>query len=172
MPRKALVLMIAATAVLAAVAARPAPAQGRPDRSPVGVYVNIGYVNLFSYPKWITLGPELELRLFRLVTVNPDVSIWIGQSFGRKVRVVPGATVNLRIKRFLIGGGAVGRVPEWAGSETGSGQRAGGWLVPKAQIGYLAGPTRLTASFYYLSGSKDVVAAATIGMGFGGRSRD
>jgi hypothetical protein len=107
-----------------------------------------------------------------VVTVNPDVSIWIGQSFGRKVRVVPGATVNLRIKRFLIGGGAVGRIPEWAGSETGTGQRAGGWLVPKAQIGYMVGPTRLMVSLFYLSGSKDVVAAATIGMGFGRRSRD
>ena len=86
------------------------------------------------------------MRLGRLVTFNPDVSIWIGQSFGRKVRVVPGATVNLRFKRFFIGGGAVGRVPEWAGSETGTGERAGGWLVPKAQVGYLAGPTRLTVS--------------------------
>jgi hypothetical protein len=171
MPRKMLVLKIAATALFMAVAARPASAQGRRDMSPVGLYVNLGYVNLFSYPKWITLGPELELRLGRLVTVNPDVSIWIGQSFGRKVRVVPGATVNLRIKRFLVGGGAVGRVPEWAGSETGSGERAAGWLVPKAQIGYMAGPTRLTLSLYYLSGSKDVVAAATIGMGIGRRPR-
>ena len=171
MPRTTLVLMVAA-AVFAAVAARPAPAQDRPDRSPVGFYANIGYVNLFSYPKWITLGPELELRLGRLVTVNPDVSIWIGQSFGRKVRVVPGATVNLRLNRFLVGGGAVGRVPEWAAGETGTGERAAGWLVPKAQIGYMAGPTRLTLSLYYLSGSKDVVAAATIGLGIGRRSRD
>ncbi len=172
MPKRTLVRMIAAAAVFAAVAARPAPAQGRSDRSPIGFYVNIGYVNLFSYPKWIALGPELELRLGRVVTVNPDVSIWIGQSFGRKVRVVPGATVNFRIKRFLIGGGAVGRVPEWAGSGTGSGERAAGWLVPKAQIGYFAGPTRLTLSLYYLTGSKDVAAAASVGMGFGRRSRD
>ena len=172
MPRKTPVLMLAAAALFAAGTAFPAAAQGRPDMGPVRVYVNLGYVNLFSYPKWITLGPELELRLFGPVTVNPDVSLWIGQSFGRKVRVVPGATVNLRIKRFLIGGGAVGRVPEWAGSETGTGQRAGGWLVPKAQVGYMAGPTRLTVSLFYLSRSKDVVAAATIGMGFGRRSRD
>ena len=80
--------------------------------------------------------------------------------------------MNLRLKRFLIGGGAVGRVPEWAGSETGTGASAAGWLVPKAQIGYMAGPTRLTLSLYYLSGSKDVVAAATIGMGIGLRRGD
>ncbi len=172
MPRKTIVLMLAAAAALATAAAGPAAAQERPDQGPVRLYVNLGYVNLFSYPKWIALGPELELRLGRLVTVNPDVSIWIGQSFGRKVRVVPGATVNLRLKRFLIGGGAVGRVPEWAGSETGTGASAAGWLVPKAQIGYMAGPTRLTLSLYYLSGSKDVVAAATIGMGIGFRRGD
>jgi hypothetical protein len=172
MPRKTIVLMIAAGAVFMAAAARPASAQRQPDTRPVQLYVDIGYINLFSYPKWLNLGPELELRLGRVVTVNPDVSIWIGQSFGRKVRVVPGATVNLRLKRFFVGGGAVGRVPEWAGSETGTGARAGGWLVPKAQIGYLAGPARLTLSLLYLSGSKDVVAAATIGMGIGRRPGD
>jgi hypothetical protein len=168
--RKIFVLMLAAA--LMTVAAVPVAAQERPDQGPVGLYVNLGYVNLFSYPKWIALGPELELRLGRLITVNPDFAIWIGQSFGRKVRVVPGATVNLRLRRLLIGAGAVGRVPEWAGGETGAGPRAAGWLVPKAQIGYMAGPTRLTLALYYLSGSKDVVAAATIGMGIGLRSRD
>lgn len=172
MPRKTIVFMLAAVVAFAAASAGPVAAQDRRDAGPVQLYVNLGYVNLFSYPKWISLGPELELRLGGLLTVNPDVAIWIGQSFGRKVRVVPGATVNLRLKRFLIGGGAVGRVPEWAGTVSGSAERAGGWLVPKAQIGYFAGPTRLTLSLYYLSGSKDVIAAATVGMGFGRRSRD
>lgn len=172
MPRKILLLMLAAAAALMTAGAGPAAAQERPDRSPVGLYVNVGYVNLFSYPKWIALGPELELRLGRVVTVNPDLSIWIGQSFGRKVRVVPGATVNLRLRRLLIGAGAVGRVPEWAGNETGTGPRAAGWFVPKAQVGYMAGPTRLTLSLYYLSGSRDVVAAATVSLGIGLRPRD
>jgi hypothetical protein len=172
MAKKTIVLMIAAGTVFMATAARPASAQRQPDTRPVQLYVDIGYVNLFSYPKWLNLGPELELRLGRFVTFNPDVSLWIGQSFGRKVRIVPGATVNLRFQRVFVGGGAVGRIPEWAGSGTGAGLRAGGWLVPKAQVGYLAGPTRLTISLFYLSGSKDVVAAATIGMGIGRRSRD
>jgi len=172
MPRKTIVVMLAAGAILMAVTAVPAAAQYRPEASPVQLYINLGYVNLFSYPKWISLGPELELRLGRMITVNPDVAIWIGQSFGRKVRVVPGATVNLRFRRFSVGAGAVGRVPEWAGTETVAGERAGGWLVPKFQVGYMAGPTRLTVSLLYLSGSKDVVAAATIGMGIGRRSRD
>jgi hypothetical protein len=171
MLRKTIVLTIAAAAVFMAASAVPGAAQDRPEAPPVLLYVNLGYVNLFSYPKWISLGPEFELRLCRLVTVNPDVALWIAQSFGRKVRVVPGATVNLRFRRFFVGAGAVGRIPEWAGAETGA-ERAGGWLVPKAQVGYLAGPTRLAVSLLYLSGSKDVVAAATIGIGIGRRSRD
>src|SRR5665647_3480989 len=138
MPRKTIVVMLAAGAILMAVTAVTAAAQYRPEASPVQLYINLGYVNLFSYPKWISLGPELELRLGRMITVNPDVAIWIGQSFGRKVRVVPGATVNLRFRRFSVGAGAVGRVPEWAGTETVAGERAGGWLVPKFQVGYMA----------------------------------
>lgn len=165
MPRKTIALMIVAATVFVAAAARPVVAQPQLDTRPVQLFVDIGYVNLFSYPKWINLGPELELRLGRLVTVNPDVSLWISQSFGRKVKVVPGATVNLRIKRFFVGAGAVRRISDWTES-------AGGWLVPKAQIGYFAGPTRLTLSGFYLNTTKDVVAALTISMGIGRRPRD
>ena len=89
MPRKTPVLMLAAAALFAAGAAGRAAAQGRPDMGPVRLYVNLGYVNLFSYPKWFNLGPELEVRLGRFFSINPEVSIWIGQSFGRKVKVVP-----------------------------------------------------------------------------------
>ncbi len=165
MPRKTIALMIAAATLFMAVAAGPAAAQPPMDTGSVQLFVDLGYVNLFSYPKWINLGPELELRLGRLLTVNPDVSLWISQSFGRKVKVVPGATVNLRFKRFFVGAGGVRRISDWTES-------AGGWLVPKAQIGYFAGPTRLTLSCFYLNTTKDVVAALTISMGIGRRPRD
>lgn len=164
--RKELILAAAAAGVLfAAGAARPAAAQGRLNTRPVQLYVDFGYVNLFSYPKWISLGPELEFRLGRFVTFNPEAAIWVRQNAGSTVRVVPGATVNLRFNRFYFGAGAVGRVSDW---ET----MAGGWLVPKAQIGYFAGPGRLTLSLLYLSTSKDVVAGLTIGFGIGRRARE
>jgi hypothetical protein len=165
MPRRTIVVMIAAGTIFSVAAARPALAQPQPDTRPVQLYIDLGYVNLFDYPKWINLGPELELRLGRLLTVNPEVSIWIRQTYGGKVKVVPGATVNLRLRRFFVGVGAVRRISDWTES-------AGGWLIPKAQVGYLAGPTRLTLSCYYLNTTKDVVAGLTIGMGIGRRPRD
>jgi hypothetical protein len=164
MSRRTIAFLIAAMVVLAAAAA-PVRAQRLEDTRPIRLYVDLGYVNLFSYPKWLNLGPELEVRLGRRFTFNPDVSLWIRQSGGGNVRVVPGATVNLRLDRLFIGGGAVGRISDWD-------TLAGGWLVPKAQIGYLAGPTRLTLYGLYLSTSKDVVMGLTIGMGIGRPSRD
>lgn len=164
MIRRTAALLIAAMIILAASAA-PGWAQRGYDTRPVRLYVDLGYVNLFSYPKWLNLGPELEIRLGRSFTFNPDVSLWIRQSGGGTVRVVPGATVNFRVDRFFVGGGAVGRVSDWT-------QNAGGWLVPKAQVGYLAGPTRLTLYGLYLSTTKDVVMGLTIGMGIGRPSRD
>jgi hypothetical protein len=163
---KKLILTTAAAGLLfLAGAALPASAQSRLDTRPVQLYVDFGYVNLFTYPKWISLGPEIEFRLGRLVTFNPEAAIWVRQNAGNTVRFVPGATVNLRFSHFYVGGGAVGRVSDW---ET----MAGGWLVPKAQIGYFSGPGRLTFSLFYLSTAKDVAAALTIGFGVGRRGRE
>ncbi len=171
MPRKTIVLMLAAVAVLATVAAQPSWAQPRLDTRPVQLYVDLGYVNLFSYPKWFNLGPELEVRLGRFFSVNPEVSIWIGQSFGRKVQVVPGATANFRLGRFFVGGGVIHRISDWP--ENGSiAPIDRGWLLPKAQIGYFAGPARLTLSILFVGGANDVAAGLTIGMGLGRSSRD
>ena len=158
-------LATAVAAVLSLAAALPAAAQPRLNTRPVQLYVDLGYVNLFTYPKWISLGPEIEFRLGPLVTFNPEAAIWVRQNAGSSVRFVPGATVNLRFRNFFVGGGAVGRVSDW---ET----MAGGWLVPKAQIGYFAGPGRLTLSLYYLNTAKDVAAALSLGFGIGGRARE
>lgn len=164
MIRRTVVLVIAAGIVLAAAGA-PGWAQRSMDTRPVQLYVDLGYVNLFSYPKWMNLGPELELRLGSMITVNPDVAVWFSQSFRGNAKFVPGATANLRFRRFFVGAGAVRRVSEWSTS-------ASGWLVPKVQAGYFAGPARLTVSALYLNTTKDVILGMTIGFGIGRRSRD
>lgn len=154
--------LIAAAGLLFALML-PALAQPRPDTRPVAFSINLGYVNLTDYPKWILIGPELELRLGNHFTVNPEASIWIRQSRGGTVQVVPGGTANLRFGRFFFGGGAVRRVYDWSES-------AGGWLVPKFQAGLITGPTRLTLSAFYLNTSNDIVLNLTIGIGIGGRA--
>lgn len=165
MRKKIFLTAAAAGLIFLAAAASPAAAQPRLNTRPVRLYIDFGYVNLFTYPKWVSLGPELEFRLGRLVTFNPEAAIWVRQNAGSSVRVVPGATVNLRFRNFYFGGGAVGRVSDWK-------TMAGGWLVPKAQVGYFAGPGRLTLSLFYLSTSKDVAAALSLGFGIGRRARE
>jgi hypothetical protein len=162
MNRKRTVSIIAAGIVLLAALARPSQAQPGPDTRPIKLVIDLGYINLFDNPKWLALGPELELRLHRLVTINPEVSIWLSQTFRGKAKVVPGATVNLRLKRFFVGAGAVRRISDWT-------EKAGGSLVPKIQAGYLSGPARLTLSALYLNQTKDVVIGLTMGFGIGRR---
>ncbi len=159
--KKTIGTLIASAGLLLA-AGLPARAQPRLDTRPVAFFLDLGYVNLADYPKWILIGPELELRLGRHISVNPEASIWIRQSRGGAVQFVPGATANLRFGRFFFGGGAVRRVSDWSES-------AGGWLVPKFQAGLLTGPARLTLSAFYLSASNDVVLSLTVGIGLGGR---
>jgi len=161
----AIAFIVLAGIVLPASSARPIWAQPLEETRPLRLYVDIGYVNLFDYPKWIALGPEFELRLHRLVSVNPDIAVWIGESPRGTARVVPGATVNLRLRRFFVGVGAVGRISEW-------GESASGWLVPKAQVGYLSGPAKLVLSLLYLNQTNEVVVGMTIGIGIGRRQRD
>ncbi len=170
MTRTTVALLIVAMIAFTASAA-PGPAQGGEETKPIQLYVDLGYVNLFSYPKWFNLGPEMELRLGRFFSVNPEVSVWIGQSFGRKVKVVPGATANFRLGRFFIGGGAIHRVSDWPENPMSVGVDRG-WLMPKAQVGYFAGPARLTLSILFVGAADDVAAGLTIGMGMGRPSRD
>lgn len=153
---------IAAAGLLAAISALPARAQARLDTRPVTFLVDLGYVNLADYPKWVAIGPEVDLRLGRFLSINPEASIWLRQSRGGTVQFVPGATANVRIGRFFFGGGAVRRVTDWS-------EAAGGWLVPKFQAGLRTGPTRLTLSGYYLNVTNDVVLSLTIGIGIGRR---
>jgi len=165
MRKNAFAIALAAASIFIA-AARPAAAQRRPDTRPVKLAIDIGFVNLFDQPKWMALGPELEIRLGPRFSLNPEVSVWIDQAFrgSARVKVVPGATANVRIGRFSVGGGAIRRVAEWS-------EMAGGTVLPKVQVGYLTGPTRLTAYALYLNTTDDVVVGLTISMGIGRPSR-
>jgi len=170
MAKKVIVGMIVATAIMAA-AAGPALAQAGPDTRPVRFLVDIGYVNLFSQPKWVNLGPEVEIRLGKLFTFNPDVAVWLTQNFRGKVKIVPGATVNIRIKRFFVGAGAVRRIPDWPENPSDVGIDRG-WLLPKVQAGYLTGPARLTLSVLFVGAADDVAVGLTLGMALGRPSGD
>ncbi len=164
--RKNTFAVVVAAAALFLAAARPAAAQLRPDTRPVKLAIDVGFVNLFDQPKWMALGPELEIRLGPRFSLNPEVSVWFDQAFRGNARaaIVPGATANVRFGRFSVGAGAVRRVAEWS-------EMAGGGVVPKLQAGYLTGPTRLTAFALYLDTTEDVVVGLTISMGIGRPSR-
>ena len=166
-------IVLTVTALLTGLA-RPAAAQEPPDRRPLQLYANIGYVNLFSYPKWINIGPEVDLRLGRWFSISPDVALWIGQTPRQKVRVVPGLLANIRLGRITLGGGAVYRVSDWPASESDqvSGTTDAGWLVPKAQISYALGPTRLAFYLLFPGGGTDVAAGLTLSMRIGRPSRE
>jgi len=158
MTRKTIAFMIAAGMFIGLAAARPAEAQFRERYRPVGLYIDLGYMNLNSVPKWVTLGPELELRLGRVLSINPEVSFWFRSSFGDTVHIVPGGTVNLRIRSFFVGGGVIKRVSDWA-------EEADGSVVPKFQAGYASGPVRLTVALLLLNRTDNFV----LGLNFGFR---
>ena len=105
-PSNRVLFAIAAAGLLAAAPALPARAQARLDTRPVTFLVDLGYVNLTDYPKWIALGAEVDLRLGRFLSVNPEASIWLRQSRGGTVQFVPGVTANVRLGRFFFGGAA------------------------------------------------------------------
>jgi len=160
MTRKKIVLMTLAAAVLGLAAAHPVGAQSSRTQSPLGLYVNIAYVNLGTPPRWMAFGPELEWRAGRLVTFNPDISLWFPDTLRGTIRVVPGLTVNLRFNRVFFGGGVVGRVSEW-GIDTDS------WIVPKLQFGLLTGPAKIALTVHIPGGGNDVAFGFTIGTRIG-----
>lgn len=149
------IALLAASFVLLG-AARPAEAQGRGGNKFFGFYLNLGYTGIGSFPRWLTFGPELELRLGRVLSINPEVSVWFRDSFGGSVYLAPGATVNFRSRHFFIGGGAIRRISEWEG-------QADGTLVPKVQAGFAQGPARLSGFLLYLDGTEALVFGINFG---------
>jgi hypothetical protein len=152
-------ITLLAAAVVLLCAARPAGAQYRRAGGPVGFTLNIGYMNINSQPRWVTVGPELELRLGRVLSLNPDVSIWFRDSFGGSVYLVPGATVNFRLKHFFFGGGAVRRISYWE-------DQVNGAFVPKVHAGLTTGPARLSAVLLFLGRTDTFVLGLNLGFGF------
>lgn len=156
MNRNRSLIVMSATLALLLGASRPADAQYRRADSPVGLYLDIGYININSQPRWVAIGPELELRLGRVLSLNPELSIWFRDSFGGSLDLVPGATVNVRFKHAFVGGGAVRRISYWE-------EQADGTLVPKAHAGIAMGPARLSAALLFLTRSDTFV----LGLNFG-----
>jgi len=159
MTKKAVFLFIAAGMFIALTSPAPAEAQFRRDNKPIALFVNLGYMNLNSYPKWVTLGPELELRLGRTLSINPELSFWFRDFFGDTVHIVPGGTVNLRLRSFFIGAGVVRRISDWA-------EEASGSLVPRLQAGYAGGPVKLGLVLLLLNRTDDFIVGLNLGIGF------
>lgn len=162
MKRQAIVVMLAAGALLAAGSAAPALAQYYEEARPLTLFVDLGYINLADYPRWIAVGPELEVRLGRFLTVNPELGLWLRTTYGDTAKIVPGATANVRLGRFFFGAGAVRRVADW-------GEDASGWLLPKFQAGFFTGPAKVSLSMLYLNRTDSFVLCLSLGVGFGPR---
>lgn len=160
MSRKTLALVIAAGLGLGLAGLQPAWAQPSRTERPLSLYVDIGYINLNQPPHWLALGPELEWRPARPLSINADVALWIRDSFRSTVRFVPGLMANLRFSRIFVGAGAVWRVTEWA-LDTDS------KLVPKLQMGYLTGPAKFALTVHLPGGNNDVILGFTIGTRIG-----
>lgn len=148
-------VIVAAGLILGPAGALSLSAQPERTQNPFAIYIDIGYINLSQPPHWLALGPELEWRVAKPLTINPDVAIWIQDSFRSTVRVVPGVTANFRFNRVFVGGGIVYRVPEWATDTTGK-------IVPKLQAGLLMGPARLALTVHLPGNDYDMVWGLTI----------
>jgi hypothetical protein len=159
MNRKNVVLPVM-LAVLGAAGAGPLQAQPRMNERPLGVYIDIAYINLSDPPRWMAIGPELEWRINRMLTVNPEVSLWFPDTFRGTIEVIPGLTANIRFNRFFLGGGFVGGVNAWTANEA-------GWLVPKLQMGLLMGPAKLALTIHIPGGRNDVAVGLTFGTRIG-----
>jgi hypothetical protein len=155
-PRQAVI--VAAGTLLALAFALPAGAQPGPRRSPLGLYINAGYMNLNSAPKWATLGPEVEFRLGKALSLSGELSFWFSGFYGDTVEVVPGGSVNFRLRHFFFSGGVVRRIYDWE-------DQASGPVVPRFQAGFAPGPFKFTIIFLILNSS----GYYSLGVNFGFR---
>lgn len=162
MGKRTFAFLVAAGLVSGLGGAPTAWAQPEKTQRALGLYIDFGYINLSQPPHWLALGPELEWRVAKPLTVNPDLAIWIQDSARSTVRVVPGVTANLRLGRFFVGGGIVYRVPEWAADTSGK-------IVPKLQAGLLTGPARLAVTVHLPGGDSDIVWGLAIATRIGRR---
>ncbi|HSA94849.1 MAG TPA: hypothetical protein VLJ16_02275 [Acidobacteriota bacterium] len=156
MSKRTLALVITAGLALGTAVGPAAWAQPGRTQKPLALYIGFGYINLSQPPHWLALGPELEWRLAKPLTINPEVALWIADSFRSTLRVVPGITMNLRFGRVFVGGGFVYRIPEWTVDTTSK-------IVPKLQAGILMGPARLALTVH-LPGAANAGRDAVFGL--------
>lgn len=154
MNRKTIVFL-AGLIIFGTAAAGSLQAQPQMSHRPLGIYIDISYINLGSQPRWMAIGPELEWRPVGLLSINPDVSFWFADTFRGSIRIIPGLTANLRLKRLFLGGGLVWRAHEWAPDVNGR-------FVPKFQIGYQMGPARIALTMHVPGGIYDVALGLTL----------
>lgn len=147
---------LAAVILLFAALALPARAQFRPRSGPLSLSFDIGYMNINSHPRWVTLGAGLQVRLGRALSLDPEVALWVRDFLTSAIHFVPGGTVNLHLGGFFLGGGAVRRISEWT-------EQASGSLVPKLQAGFEPGPVRLAAVLLFLDRTDTFVLGLTFG---------
>jgi hypothetical protein len=156
MPRNRIALLIAAGLALGLSAAGPSWAQPPRTQEALALWIDFSYVTFSTPPRWLAFGPELEWRPAGLVSLNPEISLWLPDTLQGTFRIVPGLTANIHFKRIVLGGGIVARIAEW---DTG----ASGWFVPKFQAGLLMGPARLALTIYVPGGTYDVIFGLTFG---------
>ncbi len=101
----------------------------RAQNKGLGFYLDIGYMNITDAPRWMTLGGEMELRFSKLLSLNPEVFLWIRDFRGENLKFVPGATLNLNFRHFLVGGGVIRRISDWVTQTEAD-------IVPKVHFGY------------------------------------
>ncbi len=126
------------------------------DRA-IQVFLNIGYINLFDHPRWMTLGSDVEVRLGKGLNLSPEVSLWFRDFIGHDISVVPGITLNLRLRNFTAGGGLIRRASTLAGESEGS-------IVPKFQAGYHSGPVKITGILILLLDDPPFLLGLSVGV--------
>ena len=144
----------------ALLSAQPRSEARRRDRDQdrgIQVFLNIGYTNLFDHPRWMTLGSDVEVRLGKGLNFSPEVSLWFRDFIGHDISVVPGVTLNLKLRNFTVGGGLIRRVSALPGESEGS-------LVPKFQAGYHSGPVKITGILILLLDDPPFLFGLSIGV--------
>jgi hypothetical protein len=149
--------------ILAGLLALWVPLSAQRESRKIGFLVNLGFMTKEGLsPQWMILGPELALPVGARLTINPEVTLW-GAGFGfRSYYIVPGALLNLRVGRFILGAGVVKRFWVSRYMDDDSSEN----IAPKFQVGYLSRFTRIALVAIPISRHDYVSFGLVLGMGF------
>jgi hypothetical protein len=145
--------------VLFAWTAQPGWAQSRR----IGFFVNMGFMTKENIsPNWLTLGAELALRFDARWSFNPEAALW-GSNFGfNNYYIVPGALVNYRVGRFMLGAGVVKRFWVSQYGDDDSSEK----IAPKFQVGYHSMNSRIALVVIPLPAGDYVSYGLAFSLGF------